>query len=214
MKSIVLIVALASCIATAASHAASSPQVPDAFLACSKLEDAGERVRCYDAQVAAMNRSAGSHSAAPAARVAQPTPPPTSVPAAAPIAPTPPSAAPPPSVAQRQAPAAPSATPAQPPEATFGEEYLPQRARPVRSDAANSLTSSISAIRELRPNVYLFALANGQVWEHEGTQDGTRTAVFFRAGDDVHIEKHLLGSYHMWTASVGAKNWVRVTRIR
>ena len=35
-----------------------------------------------------------------------------------------------------------------------------------------------------------------------------------RTGDDVRIEKGTFGSYHMSTSAAGAKNWVRVTRLR
>ena len=65
-------------------------------------------------------------------------------------------------------------------------------------------------MKEVRPKVFIISLANGQVWRQEGTQ----ITMFFHVGDDVRIEKHTLGSYHMSTAATGEKNWVRVTRIQ
>ncbi len=70
--------------------------------------------------------------------------------------------------------------------------------------------SSIASLNEVRPKIYLIKLANGQVWRHEGIE----TMAFFSVGDDVTIQRHLLGSYHMYSpATGGATNWVRVTRI-
>jgi hypothetical protein len=68
-------------------------------------------------------------------------------------------------------------------------------------------------MREVQPNVYVFWLANGQMWREEGTQR-SQIVVFFRAGTDARIEKGALGSYQMSTTATGTKNWVLVTRIR
>ena len=63
---------------------------------------------------------------------------------------------------------------------------------------------------EVRPSQYVIKLANGQVWRHSGMQ----TMTFFRVGDDVNIEREMLGSYHMWSKATGGDtNWVRVTRV-
>jgi len=51
MKNALVIVAVASCIVPWC-RAASPPPVPQSLLACRKLQDDGERVRCYDAQIA------------------------------------------------------------------------------------------------------------------------------------------------------------------
>jgi hypothetical protein len=57
----VVIAALASCF-TVVCRTASPTPVPEKLLACSKLQDASERVRCYDAQIAAMNAQAAAPS--------------------------------------------------------------------------------------------------------------------------------------------------------
>jgi hypothetical protein len=73
-----------------------------------------------------------------------------------------------------------------------------------------TLSSNITRLSLVGPDTYQIALANGQVWR----QEGSRTTAFFRVGDGVSIKKGMLGSYQMSTASTGAKNWVRVTRLQ
>ena len=75
------------------------------------------------------------------------------------------------------------------------------------------LFSRITEVREVRPNVYLFWLANGQIWREQGTQR-SQINVFFRAGTDARIAKGALGSYQLSTKATGTKNWVQVTRIQ
>ncbi|GEM_PF-1113945 len=217
------IVALGSGVASAAlspgASATNAPPVPATLLACAKLQNVNERVRCYDTEVAAMSRAATSS----AARSATPVPP-----AAARAAPP---AAPAALEAAAAAPAAPaaaksgsttslppaqvvaSATQEQSPDTHFGEELLPPAFRPAPHKEA-ALVSTITAVhavgQELGPKVFLISLANGQVWREQDS----RIATFFRPGEEVHIERHELGSYHMWTPDVGAKNWVRVARVR
>ena len=60
------------------------------------------------------------------------------------------------------------------------------------------------------PKMWLISLANGQVWRQEGTQ----ITAFFKTGDDVLIDRGALGSYHLSTPRLGAKNWVQVTRVK
>src|SRR6185437_5044882 len=80
MKNALAIVALTSGLSIAA-RAESPPTVPESLLACAKLQDSAERVRCYDAQVAAMQQAgkgpaaAGPASSAARAPALQPTPP-------------------------------------------------------------------------------------------------------------------------------------------
>jgi hypothetical protein len=183
MKNAVAIVALASCF-TAVCRAASPTPVPENLLACGKLQDAGERVRCYDTQIAAMNAQAAA-TAAPT--VAPPT-------------------------APRSTPTSAAVTPEQSSTAKFGEETLPPTARPKkRPQQETTLHSSITAMRAVGSQTYAISLSNGQVWRQEGA---SHAALFFRVGDDVRIEKGALDSYHMSTAGTGSKNWVRVTRIQ
>jgi hypothetical protein len=215
MKHTLALVALASCV-TAPAGTASPPPVPENLQACSKLPDASERVRCYDAQIAAMNAAStatpATPGAAPGAAQANSAPhPPASnksgatsfsaaasaarAPASAPTSTT--TAAPP--AAQQQAAAA-----------KFGEEFLPAPARPAKSADELALSSNITGLNQVGPNIYNISLANGQVWRQEGAQ----ITIFFRVGDDVHIKKGLLGSYQMSTAATGPKNWVRVSRLQ
>lgn len=212
MKNALVALAVASCLA-AAADAASPPPVPESLLACARLKDATERVRCYDAQVAALSRStkgtpaedaAASRATAPAPIAASPVPTVTRLPSKAPASAAAPEAA---AAAPVQASAA---VPDRASAARFGEEFLPLSERPAPIHGEQALVSSITAVREVRQSLYEITLANGQIWQ----QDGSRTTKFLRAGDEIHIERHSLGSYHLSCARIGAKNWMYVTRIR
>jgi hypothetical protein len=233
MKNVLFVVALAACF-TIVGLTASAQPASDALIACSKIQDAAARVRCYDAQIAAMKPAASAPAAAPAAAaapapavaVAPPSPPAaagspaarpqsagsTTAPAAVTTpAPAVPASSPahPQSAGSAAAPAAPS--PAAPAVASqFGSEQLPPSMRPRQSEQERVERSSITALRALADRTYVISLANGQVW----AQDGAHAMIFFRVGDDVRVEKGLLGSYRMSTAEGGEKNWVRVTRLQ
>ena len=187
MKNALAIVTLSACIVPV-SHAASPPPVPESLLACRKLEDDGERVRCYDAQIAKLMARAAADAGAPA--------------------PTAPAAAPgPAAAAPAEAPTA-SASSA----ARFGEDTLPPAAHPKSQLEENTaLLSSITALRKSASGTFAISLANGQVWRQE---ESSQVVQFFRVGDDVRIERAALGSYHMSTTRAGSKNWVRVTRVQ
>ena len=90
---------------------------------------------------------------------------------------------------------------------------MPVKVRPKTPANERILLSRITAVQQLRPNVFLFWLANGQIWRQEGTQRA-QVAGFFRAGYDARIQKGALGSYQMSTTATGDKNWVLVTRIQ
>lgn len=92
MKNALAMVALASCISAICRAESPPPAVPENLLACGKLEDAGQRVHCYDEQIAAMKAASAtsgraaaavksSSSANSAAQFGQETLPPTSRPA-------------------------------------------------------------------------------------------------------------------------------------
>jgi hypothetical protein len=181
VKIALAIAVLASCCA-AQSRAASPVSLPASVLACSKLRDPGQRLRCYDAQIAALSRPAAAESKPVAA-----------APAAAPSAPPP---------AARDS--------AESSVAQFGAELLPPSERPPAPPQRMSLRSTIAAKREIGPDTYLISLANGQVWR----PDDSQVLFYFHVGDEVRIDRHALGSYHMWDAAIGAKNWVRVTRVQ
>ena len=185
MKNTLSALGLAIFIATPL-HGATPPPVPENLLACGKLTDAGERVRCYDAQIAAMKQQ----STAPAAPVV--------------AAPAAPSATP----RGEAAPAPKVAAPA----VQLGDELLPRSARktPEPSREEMTLHATISTIREVQPTVYLIALSNGQVWRPEGS----RIIQLLSPGDAVRIDKAALGSYRLLREATGSKEWVRVTRVQ
>jgi hypothetical protein len=192
MKKALAVVALTSCVA-AACRAASPTPLPENLLACAKLQDPGVRVRCYDAQIAAINPP-----------VATPSSPAAAMPAAAmPAAAA--SAAPPKAVASAP-PRAPAAE--QPPAAQFGNEQLPRTSPAAAAHQDEALLASITAMRTVGQKT-LISLSNGQVWRQEGSQ----LTGLSRVGDGVRIERGALGSYHMSIVAYGAKNWVLVTRV-
>ena len=142
MKNRLVIVTLTSCIAAACRAASPAPPVPDNLLACRKLHDEGERVRCYDTQIDKMNAA------------------PTAVPAVTRATPTAPKAS---------APAAPVAPPS---EAKFGQETLPPTARPKpTAEEEAALVSNITALRQVARATYAISLANGQIWRQEEASD-------------------------------------------
>ena len=194
MKNTLVIVTLTSFIAAACRAASPAPPVPDNLLACRKLADEGERVRCYDTQIDKMSGAPGT---APAVTRAAPTAPKA---AGSAPAPNPPPA--PPAVTAKQADST----------AKFGRETLPPTARPKPSaEEESALVSSITALRQVARATYAISLANGQVWRQEEASD---TSLFFRVGDSVRIEKGSLGSYRLSTGATGTKNWVRVSRVQ
>lgn len=212
MKNALAFAALASCL-SATGRAASPPPLPESLLACTKLQDVNERVGCYDTQIAAIVAASGGAVPAPPKAGSQSAPSTATPGASAATAPAP-RTVPATTVAGAAQPggAATSSAraPAQSAEAQFGREQLPASARPQSHEQAPVLSSSITAMRLVGPQTYQISLANGQIWRQEGTQ----TTSSFRVGDDVHIRKGTLGSYHMWTDKVGEKNWVRVTRVQ
>ena len=208
MKNAVALATLASCVAAVCRAATLSPPAPESLLACASVHDPGERVRCYDGLVEAMKASAAARSAPTAASAAPQAPPTTAAVATPPpSAPTLGSAA---SAAPRNAATSAAAAAEQSSEAKFGQEQLPAASRPKPTQQEEVLASVISSVRVVGPKIYIISLANGQVWQ----QDGEGVTAFFRTGDDVRIEKGTFGSYHMSTSATGAKNWVRVTRLR
>ncbi len=209
MKSPIAIVALASCL-TAACRTERPPPVPENLLACGKVQDSDARVRCYDTQIAAMNRSATARPASAGAAANIPAPAASS--AAASAAPAPAAAEP----AAASAPAQPAAAPAQtaPSQSAlvkeFGSEQLPASERPPEPRLKEVLRSSITGIEQESPNNFVISLSNGQAW----VENDAELTQLFHIGDDVQIERGTLGGYHLSTRSTGAKNWVLVTRVR
>ena len=83
--------------------------------------------------------------------------------------------------------------------------------QPARTKEEQSLTSRITALNAVGPNKYLISLENGQVWRQK---ESDQVVAFFHVGDDVRIERGMLGSYHLWAVSTGEKNWIPVKRMR
>lgn len=199
MKKTLAIVGLASCVAITA-HAGDTSQVSEGLLACAKVQDPAARVRCYDAQVAAMKEAKGAAPAAAAGSSSGAGS--TAAPAARSAARTPPEQ---PSKAREN-----SVT------ARFGEEELPPSRHPQRNPNEETLSSSIAGVGKGPAGIYYFSLANGQVWRADGSQIALDPdiPVIFRIGAPIRITRGALGSYHMWAPTVGAKNWMYVRRIR
>jgi hypothetical protein len=210
MKHAPLSLALTFWVLTAA-HAASAPTPPANLVECSRMSDPGERLKCYDTQMAAMTAAASPPSTSPPSAS-----PPVAPPSVSP--PPPPAAAPAPvpktevaAAAASSAPSNPTPEPALTAEQKFGAIGLPRVAREKVDKPDKVLLSTIASIHQVRPKLWLIVLANGQTW----LQDGTQITMFFRQGYDVRIEKGLLeGEFRMSTTQTGAKNWVRVSRIQ
>lgn len=240
MKNALALATLASCVASLCQ--AAGPPVPENLLVCSRVQDPMERVKCYDTQIEAMKSQSSAAASpavpapvspsprAPSAAVAATSPPavsssagaatatlpsrsPTSAEASQPRPPSPSVSSPASAEAAAAGSAAGSAqsSPPQSPEARFGSELLPPGERPTISAKESELISQITTLQLVRPNIVSFSLANGQVWLQEQADP---KALFFRIGQGAHIQKSALGSYHLWTADVGEKNWVRVRRMR
>ena len=234
MKKELVIATLTSCIGSVAlgGGAAEAPQVPEGLLACSNIQDTAERVRCYDAQVAAMKKAEKNSATRPSAASAPPAP----GSAAAPVRPAPPAALPaagaPATAAQSgegttsSGSVAPSVAPPAPPQpsiapgpsgaARFGEEELPFAQTPKRHRNEETLSSSITAVTQAAPGIYYFSLANGQVWRADGSRIANSSVIphLFGVGVPIRIERGALGSYHMSSPEAGTKNWMYVRRVR
>ncbi len=240
MKKALAFAALAFSTSVACDAAAPTP-VPENLLACSKLQDAAERVRCYDTQIAAMSSATASKSApaaagntpaatasaaspAPAAAVATPGSPAgaaaagpaaPSVPTATALAATPttrPVTAAPPAVPGRQ-PEAASSTPPVASDRSPAAEFGQEELPQAQQPrkGPQSLSSRITALTAVGAKKYLISLENGQVWRQ---QESAQVASFFHVGDDVRITKGALGSYQLSTVAAGEKNWIPVMRMR
>jgi len=143
MKYAPFLLALVSCLAIA-GRAAGATKPPANLLVCSRMADPGERLQCYDTQMAAMGAAVAN------------TPPPASAAPATATAVAPP---PPP--------------PAPTPQAKFGEDDLKLSARPKETEADKVLLSTITTIKLARPELYIIVLANGQIWMQENAAKTT-----------------------------------------
>jgi hypothetical protein len=172
----------------------------DAANRCAQMLGERERLACFDRTFPAGPETAAlaqSRAAAPA----------VSPPAAAPAAP---------------APAAPgglslkAATPA-PVAATgttgvFGDEQVRRKDQATRKAEAaaqqQTLTATVTTLKETRPGVWRIALDNGQTWQQMDMSMQFTPSV----GDTVQIERKMMGGYSLGLAGGKKSPWVRVAR--
>jgi hypothetical protein len=174
--------------------------------ACVNLQSPGERLDCYEEQVA----RARTRPQTPPSQARTPAPA-AQAPAAAPPAAQPPAAAaaPPPA-----APAA--AAPSAEREASAGRrgraddtQAEDARVQPGTSAATGTVESAISALRETVPNAWLITLENGQVWRQDYPK-AYRLAV----GQRVRITpERRFGGGHRLTV-LGMNGFIQVDRVR
>jgi hypothetical protein len=157
---------------TITSTAFAAETAPDGVRQCTQMKDSLERLVCYDR----LFMAPATVEMAPR----QVAPPPAPAPAAAPpvvIAPPPP-----PPIVSTPAPApapAPTTVPA------------PEPTRPAVQETPNLIEAKVAGLKELRRDVYVFFLDNGQVW-----QQGEAVGVLdVRVGDALEIRKGALGGY-------------------
>ena len=168
---------------------------------CAKQKDSLQRLVCYDnifqavaaAPVAPVTTlpPASAAPAATAAAVAKPT-------AAVPAMAAPAAAAP--------AVAASAAAPAAVAAPALGDESLKKVQKEKATAAPSHLEARVTALRQMRPELFRLTLDNGQVWQ----QQDVSTMFHVEVGDSVRIEKGSMGSYRM--AKAGGSGWVRVNR--
>lgn len=151
---------------TAATSAITAEPSAEAARQCTQLKDSLERLVCYDRVFMA-----------PAAT--SPAPPP--------VAPVP---APAPVLAPAPAPPVVIAPPPPPPVAT-APAPRPAPTRPAAQETPDVVEAKIAELKELRREVYLFTLDNGQIWQ-QGESQGVLDV---RVGDSLVIRKGRFGGY-------------------
>jgi hypothetical protein len=170
--------------------AAAAPDV-DQLLACSRMQDTGARLQCFDRAVAPLARQALADTPAPAVKAQAPA---ATVQVPAATVRTTPGPAPAPAASRPE----------------FGQEQLRREDQPAPSKESLSITARITSQRSAGQGTYLVSLDNGQVWRHEtGSQ-----AEYLKPGDAVTITRGSLGSYRLTRDAGKAMNWIKVTRIR
>jgi len=172
---------------TAASAAVAAEPSADAARQCTQLKDSLERLVCYDRVFMA------PAVVEPAPRPAAPIPAPGPV-TAPPVVIAPP---PPPPVVSTPAPQ-PAAQPAP----------QPAPVRPAVQETPDVVEAKITALKELRREVYLFTLDNGQVWQQAEAQG----VVDVRVGDGLVIRKGRFGGYLLELAKGSPR--LRVSRVK
>lgn len=178
-----LMCALASALLLGSIPAASFAQtVPSALRTCAAETDAGQRLDCYDREMARLLAPRKQ----PKAGVKKPD-------LSASVTPTQPSSSGPTQASSLTPAPAPSSAPAQIPSSASA----PHRSslwKIFSGGGASHLTARIARL-ERWPDAMVLHLDNGQVWQQIGRASGDLS---LQAGDSVTIEKHL-GSY--WLSS-------------
>jgi hypothetical protein len=199
----------------AACFSASSPAlaqaVPPTLIACSTQTDSGERLACYDREIARLRQLSATTSSAARPSSATPTPP-----AAVTASPSPNSAAP----AVTSAPPVAIAPPPNsyaPPDPNnpvdidrFGLTPDMQHQRQGEGRAPKELsqvTAHVTSVRYLPRGEIIVGLDNNQTWQ-QAEADGD---VSMNVGDPVTIKAGALGAYYM---KPRAGRVVRVRRLR
>lgn len=172
------------------------PAAPDAEAAfdrlvrvCGELPAPGERVACFDREIAPFR---------PRATASAPAPAPATTPAPRAAAPAPPA----PAVATALAP------PARTPE--LGAEELKRPSNRTKQAEEAALTARITAIRVVDATASLVTLDNGQVWRNEDP----RRSGYLTEGASVTIRKGSFGSYRLTLDDGDSRNWITVSRVR
>ena len=88
----------------------------------------------------------------------------------------------------------------------IGDETLKKVQKEKATEAPSHLEARVTALRQMRPELFRLTLDNGQVWQ----QQEVSTMFHVEVGDSVRIEKGSMGSYRM--AKAGGSGWVRVNR--
>ncbi len=171
---------------TAASTALAAEPSAEAARQCTQMKDSLERLVCYDR----IFMAPATVEMAPR-QVAPPAPAPAAAP---PVLIAPP---PPPPVVSNPAPQ-PAPVPA----------TAPAPVRPAVLETPDRVEAKVAGLKELRREVYVFFLDNGQVWQ-QGEAVGVLDA---RVGDAVLIRKGAFGGY-MLEFTKGSPR-VRVSRLK
>jgi hypothetical protein len=171
------------CVAVAAWAA---DPVVEAGRQCTQIKDSLARLVCFDKAFEA----SPAESAAASVPVAVVAPVATPVPAVVP---------------------APAALPAPAVVPALGDESVRKlEGRDAEPQTPTNLTATVTAVKQMRPDVFRVTLDNGQVW----LQSEMSSLFSASIGDTIRIEKGALGSYRMARVSPSKSGWVRVTRQR
>lgn len=173
--------------------------VPESLRACTAVSDPGQRLACYDREMARLSPSSAPRAAAPAPSKADHAPTPVAAEAGrssatAPVGVSLKQASS--EQAREQAPPSPNSNPGAS-DASGGEAAAAHRAPSWKifgNTAPSRFTARVASL-DRWPDAMVLHLDNGQVWQQMGRASGDLS---LRVGDSVTIEKHL-GSY--WLSS-------------